>query len=353
MKISRRLVNASIECSAGIVLLLDLFWWHTLLAFLIASSYFIVSYLFYRREAFLNYRYSASIRKGLTLSDIRDIETEYTMREDFDSFEKCAMVRPPLDRFFYYERYRRIQALLSKYARASKRVLDLGCGFGENTIYIGRSLKSDVVGLDLDNLKLKEALSAARKKQSIEKISFICGDASHPPFQPARFDSILLTEVLEHLINPLEALATCRHLLCNGGILLISTPSSHNLDYRNNPLLILEKALSLISDRVLPPYHSLHGRFEFTWRKPEPLYGMHYHFSRQEMETLLRETGFRIIWSGSFEIEIFPYLLIEHFFQQDLQRIRKRVAPVERVMRKVPVLKHLGQHLLCVAQKLE
>ena len=71
------------------------------------------------------------------------------------------------------------------------------------------------------------------------------------------------------------------------------------------------------------------------------------------MEALLRETGFRIVWSGSFEIEIFPYLLIEFFFQQDLQRIRKRVAPVESVMGKVPVLKHLGQHLICVAQKRE
>ena len=341
-----------LEFSVCAAFLLDLFWWQTWAVFLAALAYFVGDYLWYRREAMLNLRISEPIRKGMDLKDIKDIEEKYTMREDFSTFEKRALVRSPLDRYFYYARYERVQSLLGKYAPGAKRFLDLGCGFGENTIYISQNLEYHAVGLELDSLKLKEARSRARKESLTKGIAFLTGDASRPPFRASSFDCILLSEVLEHLIDPPQTLAACHDLLAYGGILIISTPSRHNLNYRLNPFLILEKTLSLVSDRILPPYHNLHAQFEFNWRRPEPEYGMHYNFSWQHLEDLLRETGFQSIWRGSFEIEIFIFLLLELFAQDNLERIKKYVAPIEEMMEKVPLVKHLGQHLLWVARKI-
>jgi len=115
--------------------------------------------------------------------------------------------------------------------------------------------------------------------------------------------------------------------------------------------VIFEKGLSLISDRILPPCHNLHGQFEFNWRNPEPEYGMHYNFSWQQLEILLQRTGFQTRYRGSFEIEIPPFLLIDLITRSNLTQIKKYVGPLETLMQKMPLVRRLGQHLLWVAQK--
>jgi 2-polyprenyl-3-methyl-5-hydroxy-6-metoxy-1,4-benzoquinol methylase len=351
MKISKRLKKRALEFSFCIASILDLVWWHTWAVFLASVAYFLGDYFWYRCEAVLKSRISEPIRTRMSLKGVREIEEKYTRREDFNTSEKRALVRSPLDRYFYYGRYHRVQGLIDNYAQSAKRILDMGCGFGENAIYICQKLKCLTIGLEIDSLKLKEACRVAGEASLTKDISFLCGDASHPPFRGSSFDCILLSEVLEHLIDPYEGLVACHYLLCDGGILVMSTPSRHSLNYRSNPLFILEKALSLILDCVLPPYHNLHAQFEFNWRKPEPEYGMHYNFSCQELEALLQKAGFQRIWKGSFEIEIVIFLLIEIFADGDLKRIKQYVGPIEAVMEKMPLIKEFGQHLLWVAQK--
>jgi len=161
-----------------------------------------------------------------------------------------------------------------------------------------------------------------------------------------------MAEVIEHLIRPENGIAACHDLLCDGGILILTTPSSHNLDYTCNPLIILEKLLSLISDRLLPPYHSLHARFEYDRKKPEPQYGIHYHFSFQKMWDLLHRNGFRSIQKGSFEMEIALFPIMEFLFRGNLEMSRQFVRPVEDAFQRLPVVKYLGQHMIWVSQKI-
>jgi len=351
MTVSRRFQKSAFEFLLSILLLLDLIWWQTRVIFWVCLVYFVGAYLWHRREAVLNFRCSEPLRQAMTLKDIQEIERVYTLREDFNTQEKRARSRPPLDRHFYYARYERVQKLLDRFARKATRVLDMGCGFGRNTLYIRHVLQRPAVGLDLDSLKLAEAWREAREKPLTGGIGFVCGDVAQPPFRPGSFDCILLTEILEHLIEPAEGLTACREMLCDGGLLIVTTPSRHNLNYSNNPIVILEKVLSLLSDRILPPYHNLHARYEYNWRKPEPQYGMHYQFSWQKLEGLLERAGFERIWRGTFELEIFPFLLVELFAQGELECIRKAVAPVEAVLEKTPLIKDLGQHLLWVGRK--
>jgi 2-polyprenyl-3-methyl-5-hydroxy-6-metoxy-1,4-benzoquinol methylase len=332
-------------------LLLDIAWWRTGVISWLGALYFLGAYVWHRREAALDHKASEPIRAAMTLASIKEIERTYTLRDDYNTPEKRAMVRPPLDRHFYYQRYVQVQRLLAGYARDARAVLDVGCGFGINTAYIGQTLGQRAVGIDIDHLKLVEARRRLGKGESTAACSFICADAAQPPFRASTFDCILITEVLEHLISPRDGLNACRTLLRDGGLLIITTPGSHNLNYTCNPLIIVEKLLSLMSDRVLPPYHDLHAEREFSRRRPEPQYGMHYHFSRQQLNSLVRDVGFEKIMSASFEFEIYSHLLIELFTAGNMDRLAKWVAPFEAVLQKIPGINHLGQHLLYVARK--
>jgi SAM-dependent methyltransferase len=334
------------------VIFLDLLWWRAWYPASFCALYFLYDYVSYRFAAILDFRASQGLRENITLGDIKKIENRYTGLDAFSTPEKRAMTRSPLDRLFYYERYDQAQKLLNKYAGRAERVLDLGCGFGLNTLHVCNKLGGTVMGLDLDHLKLIKASEKAIRSPLCKNIAFIAGDACRPPFKDASFDCIFMAEAIEHLIRPEKGIAACHDLLCDGGILILTTPSSHNLDYSCNPLIILEKTLSLTSDRLLPPYHSLHARFEYNRKNPEPQYGIHYHFSFQEMRDLLEKNRFRTIKKGSFEIEIPLFPIMELLFRGDLEMISRFVRPVENAFQKLPLVKHLGQHIIWVAQKI-
>lgn len=350
MKLSKRLKQQIPDALATALLVLDLVWWHTRGIAWVCLFWLLGTYLWRRREAAINAARSAPLRRRMRLGDIRRLEKAYTRRDDFNTQAKRAAVRSPLDRYYYHGRYARVQRLAARHLTGCRRVLDLGCGFGRNTRYLQDALKLRAVGLDLDELKLIEARRTASPGADSQPL-WLCGDAARPPFTDGAFDGILCTEVLEHLIDPAAGLAACRRLLADGGRLVITVPSAHNLGYTLNPFTITEKLVSGASDRVLPPYHHLHAQFEYNWRRPEPEYGIHYHFSRQRIAALLAEAGFRIRWRGSFEIELFPYLLVEWLTGGDEERIRRLVAPVETLAARLPLIGGTGQHLLILAEK--
>ena len=352
MKIRRRLQKIIIQLAFLAVIFLDLLQWHTWYLASFCSLYFLYDYMAYRMGAILDFNASQGMRENITLKDIKKIENRYTGLAAFSTPEKRAMNRSPLDRYFYYDRYEQAQKRLNEYAGKAERVLDMGCGFGVNTLHVCNNLGRTAIGLDLDHLKLIKASEKAAKDSLCKDIAFITGDACHTPFKDASFDCIFMAEVIEHLIHPENGIIACHDLLRDGGILILTTPSSHDLDYSCNPLIISEKILSLTWDHLLPPYHSLHARFEYNRKSPEPQYGIHYHFSYQKIRDLLHRNGFRTLQKGSFEMEIALFPIMEFLFQGNMQMISRFVGPVEDFFRKVPIVKNMGQHIIWVAQKI-
>lgn len=352
MKIRRRLRKIIIQLAFLAVIFFDLLRWHTWYLASFCALYFLYDYIVYRIGAILDFNASQGIRENISLKDIKKIENRYTGLAAFSTPEKRAINRSPLDRYFYYDRYKQIQKLLNEYAGKAERVLDIGCGFGVNTLHVCNNLGRTVIGLDLDYLKLIKASEKPARSPSNGNMAFITGDACHMPFKDISFDCIFMAEVIEHLIHPENCIIACTDLLCDGGILILTTPSSHDLDYSCNPLIISEKILSLIWDHLLPPYHSLHARFEYNRKNPEPQYGIHYHFSYQKIQDLLHRNGFRTLQKGSFEMEIVLFPIMELLFRGNLEMIGRFVQPVEKVLQIVPLVKYLGQHIIWVAQKI-
>lgn len=333
------------------VILLDLLLLRTWIVSVLGLLGFLGAYLWYRREAGLNARAASPLRDAMVLNDVKRLENRYSSVPGFQTPEERARSRPPLERAFYHLRYERVQRLLSAHARRARLILDAGCGFGVHTRYVQEVLKVPAVGMDLDHNKLVLAASRARKRNSAASPAFVTADASTPPFRPERFDCILMTEVLEHLLRPREGLAAAHALLAPRGTLLLTTPSRHDLAYTANPFRALEKVLSLVWDPVLPPYHHLHERREYDRRNPAPQYGMHYHFSHRELRSMLSDTGFETVHCTSFEVEAPPVLWIASLTRKDPERLTRWVGAAESILENIPLLRLLGQHLVLVARK--
>jgi SAM-dependent methyltransferase len=108
--------------------------------------------------------------------------------------------------------------------RRPARVLDLGCGDGACT----ETARSACVAAGLDAFVLgsdwsANALAAAAARGlDVVRAGF---DPPGLPFAAGSFDVVVLSEVIEHLVDTDGALLEARRLLVPGGTLLLSTPN--------------------------------------------------------------------------------------------------------------------------------
>lgn len=93
------------------------------------------------------------------------------------------------------------------------RLLDVGLGSGDHSAYfLARGL--DVVGLDISLVQLKKS----------DFIKVVLGDVQHLPFKEHSFDSVLCSEILEHLPHPGRCVQEIHRILREGGSAVFTTP---------------------------------------------------------------------------------------------------------------------------------
>ena len=114
-----------------------------------------------------------------------------------------------------------VSALLGdRLDRPGLRVLDVGCGTGGVLAHL--CAHAATVGVDRSVQALRH--SANRGVQSVA-----CADMDRLPFGRARFDVILMLDVLEHFPDDTAVVAEARALLRPGGALLVSVPAYQTL----------------------------------------------------------------------------------------------------------------------------
>jgi SAM-dependent methyltransferase len=96
------------------------------------------------------------------------------------------------------------------------RILDVGCGTGAVLAHL-RS-RARVAGVD----RSPRALAHCRRR-GLDTV--VCAEMDRLPFGTARFDIILMLDVLEHFADDVSVVAGARSLLRPGGSLLVSVPA--------------------------------------------------------------------------------------------------------------------------------
>ncbi len=101
------------------------------------------------------------------------------------------------------------------------RVLDAGCGSGWLAeLLTARGLA--VTAMDLGFDSLRRASRRLAEKQA--GVPFVNGDIYRLPFRDAVFDAVAMSEVLEHLERPSDALREAWRVIRPGGCIVVSTP---------------------------------------------------------------------------------------------------------------------------------
>jgi 2-polyprenyl-3-methyl-5-hydroxy-6-metoxy-1,4-benzoquinol methylase len=154
-----------------------------------------------------------------------------------------------VDRALFYERFadefdaqmnryeveKRIRLVFDDVLRGSlkgKRMLDAGCGTGLfSAVAVSRG--ADVTSVDVGERLLAKVAEKCDSRR-------IVGSVEQLPFEDATFDTVLCTEVLEHLRSPQQGVSELIRVLAPGGRIVITTPNRAWL-----PALRLATALRL------------------------------------------------------------------------------------------------------------
>ncbi|MCY3569087.1 MAG: methyltransferase domain-containing protein, partial [Chloroflexi bacterium] len=105
--------------------------------------------------------------------------------------------------------------------RPGMRLLDVGCGPGTITTGLARAVApAEVVGLDAAPDVLDHARSHAREER-VHNTEFVVGDVYALDFAEAAFDVVYANQLLQHLAEPVRAIAEMRRVLKSGGLLAV------------------------------------------------------------------------------------------------------------------------------------
>lgn len=102
---------------------------------------------------------------------------------------------------------------------SDRKVLDVGCGEGEDAFNISKYAK-EVFAIDIED-------SEFWKKYS-KKVRFKKGDAGNIPFNDNKFSGIFLKDVLHHVKNPKMVLSELNRVTGKGSIIIIVEGNRYN-----------------------------------------------------------------------------------------------------------------------------
>ncbi|HEU5055262.1 MAG TPA: methyltransferase domain-containing protein, partial [Kofleriaceae bacterium] len=110
-----------------------------------------------------------------------------------------------------------------------ERVLDIGCSQGIASILAARAGKR-VVGVDNEEPAITYARRAlaAEPREVQERVTFELADILESDLGGARFDTVVLGEILEHHDDPRRLFERATRFLAENGVLVVSTPFGYH-----------------------------------------------------------------------------------------------------------------------------
>lgn len=103
------------------------------------------------------------------------------------------------------------------------KVLDLGCGDGRFTSFLGEFVDTDAIELS------EEAIKTAKEKHP--HVNFFHGSALEFNFNPEKYDVVISQEVIEHIEDQNKYMEVCYKVLKKKGYLIMTTPNKKVFDH--------------------------------------------------------------------------------------------------------------------------
>ena len=106
-------------------------------------------------------------------------------------------------------------------SRPPARVADVACGSGWSSVAIARAYPDVIVdAIDIDTASIETARATVTAAGLTERVRPLVHDASDPELR-GRYDLVTIFEALHDMNHPVEALRAARHMLAEGGSVVI------------------------------------------------------------------------------------------------------------------------------------
>jgi 2-polyprenyl-3-methyl-5-hydroxy-6-metoxy-1,4-benzoquinol methylase len=138
------------------------------------------------------------------------------------------------------------------------RVLDVGCG-GGNLLLDLQKKGADVYGIETN----PKSVEICKRK----RLKILCGNLESINFPDEQFDTVIMSQLIEHLPSPKETLNEIHRLLKPGGKLYIYCPNAEGY------------------------LKSLFSKYWHGWHLPFHLY----HFTKETLSKYAKECGYEIV----------------------------------------------------------
>lgn len=143
----------------------------------------------------------------------RDITSPYSA---FEAWTYDRFIAPAVNDYV-----RAIQSAEIGDVPAGARVLDVGCGGGQNLCSLAESQPSaELTGLDLSPRQVARA--TARSRRFGDRVAIVEGSALDLPFDDGRFDFVVSIGSIKHWPDMRRGVAECARVLAPGGRLVIA-----------------------------------------------------------------------------------------------------------------------------------
>jgi SAM-dependent methyltransferase len=113
----------------------------------------------------------------------------------------------------------RFARLLDQAIPGDARILEIGCGTGQMSLYLARADRF-VIGADLTRASLELAAAAAARFQ-LNRVLFVETDLHRPGLAVGSFDVVYSSGVLHHTPNPRAAFSSITQLARPGGMIVL------------------------------------------------------------------------------------------------------------------------------------
>ncbi|MBA7651029.1 Ubiquinone biosynthesis O-methyltransferase [subsurface metagenome] len=192
---------------------------------------------------------------------------------------------------------------IAKQLEGASKILDIGCGKGR----MAKLLDGELYGVDISSTFVDVALKHGYADAKVCDVS-----SEEIPFADSFFDAAICLDILEHLVDPIHALAEINRVLKPEGLLGITTP--------NIAFVISRLALLL-------------GHHTDTWEIAIPPPHLRY-YTFNSLGKLLKQAGFGTVRIGGYPIEDWKQRKAElwRYFLWFLARLRPQLFAREIVL---------------------
>ncbi len=181
----------------------------------------------------------------------------------------------------------------------STRILDLGCGVGSVILPIA-SMGYRATGVDVD----QSSIEVCNKSNSFSNLAFLVGDGETLRLED-RFDVVISSEVLEHVLHPELLLKTVGCHLADNGVAVLSVPNGYSLWELVVARFIQKSRFASWLYKSPRLYRSLTGsETPFHSRNVSCLHSQFFSFGR--VKKLVEANGFRILSTNHLALGVFP-----------------------------------------------